>query len=141
VICQATSTPDPNGEDYCGFGTQLICRAFYWQHGGMIVQPTLGGNNGSGFGTNDLGDLAGSAENKLEEPTCAGTGEVLQYKPVLWRQGRVHELPTLGNDPVGVACAINDWNLCVRRDWYFQETLLEKYQFRLTHDRAAAQLG
>ena len=24
-------------------------------------------------------------------------------------------------------------NLCVRRDWYFQETLLEKYQFRLTY--------
>jgi probable HAF family extracellular repeat protein len=108
-----TSTPDPNGEDYCGFGTQLICRAFYWHHGAMLAQPTLGGNNSAGFGTNDLGDLAGSAENKIQEPTCAGTGEVLQYKPVLWRQGHVYELPTLGNDPVGVAYAINDWDEAV----------------------------
>ncbi len=79
----------------------------------MIAQPTLGGNNGVGFGSNDLGDLAGSAENKIQEPTCAGTGQVLQYKPVLWRQGRVYELPTLGDDPVGVAYAINDWGEAV----------------------------
>jgi probable HAF family extracellular repeat protein len=108
-----TSTPDPNGEDFCGFGTQLICRAFFWRHGAMIAQPTLGGNNGVGFGTNDLGDLAGSAENKIHEPTCAGTGQLLQYKPALWRQGHVYELPTLGNDPVGVAYAINDWGQVV----------------------------
>ncbi len=107
------STPDPNGEDFCGFGTQLICRAFYWHRGAMTAEPTLGGHNGAGFGTNDLGDLAGSAENKIEEPTCAGTGQVLQYKPVLWRQGRVYELPTLDNDPVGVAYAINDWGEAV----------------------------
>ena len=103
-----TSVPDPNGEDFCGFGTQLKCRAFYWHHGAMLAQPTLGGNNGTGFGINDFGDLAGSAENQVHEPTCAGTGQVLQYKPVVWRQGRVYELPTLGGDPVGVSYAVND---------------------------------
>ena len=30
-------------------------------------------------------------------------------------------------DPSGIYAS----NLCVRRDWYFQETLLEKYQSRL----------
>jgi probable HAF family extracellular repeat protein len=25
-----TATPDPNGEDFCGFGTHLICLAFIW---------------------------------------------------------------------------------------------------------------
>jgi probable HAF family extracellular repeat protein len=74
----------------------------------MHAMPTLGGNNSTGFGVNDLGDLAGSAENTIQEPTCVGTGQVLQYKPVIWRQGRIHELPTLGNDPVGVVYAIND---------------------------------
>jgi probable HAF family extracellular repeat protein len=102
------STSDPNGEDFCGFGTQLVCLAFFWHQGAMHALPTLGGNNGGGFGTNNLGDLAGDAENTVQEPTCAGTGQVFQYKPVIWRQGRVHELPTLGNDPVGVAYAIND---------------------------------
>ena len=108
-----TSTPDPNGEDYCGFGTQLICHAFSWRDGALRAQPTLGGNNGVGFGTNNLGDLAGSAENNIHEPTCAGTGQVLQYKPVLWRRGHIYELPTLGKDQVGVAYAINDWGQAV----------------------------
>ena len=103
-----TDIPDPNGEDFCGFGTQLICRAFYWIHGKMIAQPTLGGNNSNGFGINDLGELAGTAENKIPEPSCDGSGQVLQYKPVLWMGGRVFQLPTVGDDPVGVAYAVNN---------------------------------
>ena len=104
-----TSSPDPNGEDYCGFGTQLVCHAFFWSHGAKIAEPTLGGSSATGFGTNNLGDLAGSSETKNQEPTCAGTGQVLQYRPVLWRQGRAYELPPLPGDPVGVAYAVNDW--------------------------------
>jgi probable HAF family extracellular repeat protein len=105
-----TSTPDPNGEDFCGFGTQLICLAFFWQNNVMTAQTTLGGNNGAGFGTNDWGELAGTAENTTVEPTCAaaGTGEFLQYRPVIWRNGRIHELLTFPGDPVGVAYAVNN---------------------------------
>ena len=102
------SIADPNQEDFCGFGTQLVCLAYFWHHGAMHALPTLGGSNSAGFGVNDLGDLAGSAENAIQEPTCVGTGQVLQYKPVIWRQGRIHELPTLGSDPVGGIYAIND---------------------------------
>ena len=101
-------TPDPNGEDFCGFGDNLVCRAFYWHNGRMIAQPTLGGPNSAGFGINDLGELAGTAENKIIEPTCAGTGEVLQYKPVIWIGGHTYQLPTLPGDPVGVVFAINN---------------------------------
>jgi len=28
-----SSTPDPNGEDFCGFGTHLTCLPFLWQGG------------------------------------------------------------------------------------------------------------
>ena len=42
-----TITPDANGEDFCAFGTQLICLPFYLQNGKKIPQPLLGGNNGS----------------------------------------------------------------------------------------------
>jgi probable HAF family extracellular repeat protein len=108
-----TPFSDPNGEDFCGFGNQAICLSFFWHDGAMIAQPTLGGNNGAGFGTNNRGELAGTAENTVEEPTCAGTAQVFQYKPVIWRQGRVHELPTIGDDPVGVAYAVNEWGEAV----------------------------
>lgn len=103
-----TANFDPNGEDFCEFGTQLICLPFYWERGRMIPQPTLGGTNGSGFGTNDLGEMAGTAENTTQEPSCAGSGEVFQYKPVFWSNGRVHELQTFPGDPVGLAYAINN---------------------------------
>jgi probable HAF family extracellular repeat protein len=102
------STPDPNGEDFCGFGDNLVCLAFYWHNGRMTAQPTLGGPNASGFGVNDLGELAGTAENNVIEPTCAAFGGVLQYKPVIWKGGHIYQLPTLPGDPVGVAYAINN---------------------------------
>jgi probable HAF family extracellular repeat protein len=105
-----TSLPDPYGVDFCGFGNPVICLALLWRNGVMTAQPTLGGNNGAGFGTNDRGDLVGTAENSTPEPTCVGIDiyQVLQYKPVIWRRNRVIELPTFPGDPVGMAYAIND---------------------------------
>jgi probable HAF family extracellular repeat protein len=103
-----TLAPDPNGEDFCGFGDYLVCLPFFWSHGRLIAQPTLGGPNGAGFGTNDLGELAGTAENTIPDPGCAGTGQVLQYKPVVWSGGRVYQLPTYPGDRFGIAYAVND---------------------------------
>jgi probable HAF family extracellular repeat protein len=103
-----TADPDPNGEDFCGFGTQLTCLPFFWQHNRMIPQATLGGNNGAGFGTNDFGEMAGTAENTTPEPTCGDSGQLFQYRPVFWSHGRVHELQTFPGDPVGLAYAINN---------------------------------
>ncbi|PYX50441.1 MAG: hypothetical protein DMG76_34620 [Acidobacteria bacterium] len=31
-----TSTPDPNSEDFCGFGTHLTCLPVLWQDGGIF---------------------------------------------------------------------------------------------------------
>jgi len=104
-----TSTPDPNGEDFCGFGNPVICLAFFWHNGVMTAQPTLGGNNAAGFGTNDWGEMAGMSENTTPEPTCGDSGQIFQYKPVVWKKGRIRELPTLPGDPVGQAIAINTW--------------------------------
>lgn len=105
-----TAVPDPNGEDFCAFGDFDICLAFYWHDGVMTAQPNLGGVNGAGNGINDRGELAGTAENTVIEPTCAGTGipQIFQFKPVIWKAGRVHELPTVAGDPVGIAYAINN---------------------------------
>lgn len=100
-----TSITDPLGEDFCGYGTNLICLPFLWRHGVMIPLPTLGGNNGSANGINDRDEVVGTAENTTTDPTCAPYPEI---KPVIWRKGHVHELPTFRGDPDGVTLAIND---------------------------------
>jgi probable HAF family extracellular repeat protein len=102
-----TSTSDPNGEDFCGFGTHLTCLPFLWQDGGMIQLPTLGGNNGEATAINNRGEVAGFAENSTPDPGCPAP-QVLHFKPVVWEKGRVNQLHTLGGDPDGVAFMIND---------------------------------
>ena len=97
-----TSTPDPNGEDFCGFGTHLTCLPFLWQDGEMIQLPTLGGNNGVATAISNRGEVAGFAENSTPDPGCPAP-QVLHFEPVVWEKGVIHELPTVGGDPDGVA--------------------------------------
>jgi probable HAF family extracellular repeat protein len=103
-----TSTADPNGEDFCGFGTHLTCLPFLWrQDGGMIQLPTLGGNNGAAMAISNRGKVAGFAENSTPDPGCPAP-QVLHFKPVIWEKGIIYKLPTFRGDPDGVAEEIND---------------------------------
>jgi len=109
-----TSTPDPNGEDFCGFkslGISLFnntCSPFLWENGVMTPLPTLGGNNGVANQINNRGEAAGGAENAARDnPGCPGP-QVLQYKPATWEKGNIRELPTVAGDLDGLALAIND---------------------------------
>src|SRR5271169_3846029 len=102
-----TSTSDPNGEDFCGFGTHLICLPFLWQGGEMIQLSTLGGNNGVAMAISNRGEVAGFAENSTPDPGCPAP-QVLHFKPAVWEKGVIHQLPTFGGDPDGVAQEIND---------------------------------
>jgi len=102
-----TSTSDPNGEDFCGFGTHLTCLPFLWQDGEMIQLPALGGNNGVAMAISDRGEVAGFAENATPDTGCPAP-QVLHFMPVVWKKGVIHKLPTFGGDPDGVAQQIND---------------------------------
>ena len=102
-----TSTSDPNGEDFCGFGTHLICLPFLWQGAKMIPLPTLGGNNGVAEAINNRAEVAGFAEDSTPDPGCP-TPQVLQFEPAVWENGVIHKLPTVGGDLDGVAQQIND---------------------------------
>ena len=104
-------TPDPFAENFCGYGTNLICLPFLWRNDikKMTPLPTLGGNNAWAAGVNDQNEVVGVSENTTAEPTCAGTSQVWQFKPVIWRKGHVHELRTFPGDPVGEAFSINYW--------------------------------
>jgi probable HAF family extracellular repeat protein len=102
-----TSTLDPRGEDFCGFGTYLACLPVIWRHGSIAALPLLGGGNGAAFGLNNRGQVAGEAETNVVEPTCVSP-QVLQFKPVIWDRDGIHELPRSPGDPIGAALAIND---------------------------------
>jgi probable HAF family extracellular repeat protein len=110
-----TTTPDPNGEDFCGFAglglssSGTTCVPFVWQNGVMHALPTLGGNNGWAFKINIWGAAAGTAEKDTPDSTCPSGGpQKLRFKPVLWKNGYPRELPTDPGDPDGSANAIND---------------------------------
>src|SRR5580704_13028966 len=102
-----TSISDPNGEDFCGFGTHLTCLPFLWQDGEMIQLSTLGGNNGVAMAISDRGEVAGFAENSTPDTGCPAP-QVLHFEPVVWEKGAIHKLPTVGGDPDGIAQQIND---------------------------------
>ena len=102
------STSDPNGEDFCGFATHLICLPTLWQGGKANSLPTLGGNNGAVNRINRWGVAAGWAETSAEDPACPAP-QKLQFKPVAWQYGHSIELPTNHGDPDGIAQGINDY--------------------------------
>ncbi len=110
-----TSASDPNGEDFCGFkalgfpAKGTTCVPFLWQAGVMTPLPMLGGNNGVVNMINNGGQMAGMAENATTDSTCPTTGaQKLQSEPVVWENGQIQQLPTVGGDPDGTAFAIND---------------------------------
>jgi len=106
------STPDPNGEDFCGFGTHLVCLPFLWRSGIMQPLPLLGGNNGQANDVNNRGEAAGWAETADADPTCPAP-QVLQFRPAVWRRGKVYKLPTFAGDEDGIAYTVNDKGLAV----------------------------
>lgn len=115
-----TSAEDPNAEDFCGFfgsGAQFsgqLCVGFVWQNGSMTPLSTLGGPDSAANMINNQGEVAGNAETATKDSTCPpydpglGQYQVLQEKPVVWKNGRITQLPTYGGDPDGFAIGIND---------------------------------
>jgi probable HAF family extracellular repeat protein len=106
-----TSTPDPNHEDFCGFRAVGLtasgtCLPFLWQDGRMVALPTLGGPNGAANQINDAGEVVGMAENSTPDFACP-LPQVLQFKPTLWRNGKIRKLRTVAGDPDGIAFAVN----------------------------------
>src|SRR6266852_2511753 len=122
AIGSEISKKDPNGEDFCGYGTHLQCLGAIWKNGHMRALPNLpGGNNANGFGLNNFGQVVGFAENGVRDATCsvprivgsAGgvvtPSQVLRFKPVIWGpQGEIHELRLPLGDTVGFAFGINN---------------------------------
>ena len=93
------SKTDPDGEDFCGFGTHLQCRGAIWRFGKLTALRSLpGGRNANAFGINNLGQLVGWAENGVRDSTCATATpfQVFRVEAVKWEpNGEIHELRPL----------------------------------------------
>jgi probable HAF family extracellular repeat protein len=107
-----TFTTDPNGEDFCGFGTHRQCLAAIWKDGAMTALPSLGGNNSQAYWINNRGQVAGFAENtNREHPKgyCVMPFQRLDFEAVIWEpNGETRELPPVPGDTVAFAWDIND---------------------------------
>jgi probable HAF family extracellular repeat protein len=103
-----TSVPDPDGEDFCAFGTKLTCRGFLWRDGHMMALPTLGGNNGQASAINNRGQIVGISETTAPDSGCPSSKPGKIISPVLWEKGEVRPLPTVDGDPDGFVQGIND---------------------------------
>ncbi len=109
-IVSDTSTPDPFGENFCAFGTPLICLGGVWKNGVIKPLPTLGGNNAQAHTINNRGQVVGFSENDTPDPSCAlaTPSQVFDYEAVIWEpNGTIHELRPLHDDTVGFAYSIN----------------------------------
>jgi probable HAF family extracellular repeat protein len=118
AISSDTSKTDPNGEDFCTFGTHHQCLGGIWKNGTLTALPTLkGGANANTFGLNNRGQVIGFAENGIHDSTCLTGGtpfQVIQFEAVLWGpNGEIRELPPLKGDTVGFAFGINDYSQVV----------------------------
>jgi probable HAF family extracellular repeat protein len=107
AILAETPSPDPLGENFCGFGTGLVCAAAVWNHATLRQLPTLGGTNAAAFQSNAAGEIVGVAEDGVADASCIPPQKT-HFQAVIWRRGKIHELPPLPGDEVGAALRIND---------------------------------
>jgi probable HAF family extracellular repeat protein len=103
-----TSVPDPDGEDFCAFGTKLTCRPFLWRQGHMTALPTLGGNNGQASAINNRGRIVGISETTVPDSGCPASKPGKIISPVLWEKGEARALPTVVGDTDGFVQGLND---------------------------------
>jgi len=113
AIGSETSKIDPNGEDFCEFGTHRQCLGAIWRDGFLTALPTLsGGNNANAFNLNDQSEVVGFSENGVKDSTCATGGtpsQVFQFEAVWWDiDNQIHQLQPLSGDTVAFAIGIND---------------------------------
>jgi probable HAF family extracellular repeat protein len=112
AVGSETSNMDPNGEDFCGYGTHHQCLGAIGRFGALTALPPLvDGRNANAFDVNNRGQAVGVAENGTSDATCATggmTSQVLRFEAVSWGpDGKTRELQPLPGDTVGFAMGMN----------------------------------
>jgi uncharacterized membrane protein len=110
VVLSETATPDPNGEDFCGFGTHRQCLAGVWRNGGLKALPALaGGHNSQAYFINKQGQAVGFSETGVADANCAMPYQIFRFEGVKWdANGIPRPLRPLPGDTISFALGIND---------------------------------
>jgi len=115
AIGSEIATPDPNGEDFCQYGTHRECLGAIWKNGTMTALPNLpGGHNNNAFWMNNRGQVSGFAEFDVRDASCAQATpfQTLRFRPVIWGpNGQIQRVlsPLVSKgDTVTYAFTIND---------------------------------
>jgi probable HAF family extracellular repeat protein len=111
VVSEIAET-DPLAEDFCGFGSSLVCRGAVWQHGVLTPLPTLGGRNAAAIAINGRGQIVGLAEDGVLDNGCVPPLKS-HFQAVVWENGQIRKLPPLPGDEVALAVRNNENGLVV----------------------------
>jgi probable HAF family extracellular repeat protein len=101
---------DPNGEDFCGFGTFRQCVATVWKNGALrLLERLPGGLNSAVFYANSRGAMVGFSETGVADGSCVMPFQATRFQAVKWgSNGRPAALRLLPGDTVSFAMALNE---------------------------------
>jgi probable HAF family extracellular repeat protein len=106
-ILSEISATDPLSEDFCGFGSPLVCSAGLWRDGVMSPLPTFGGTNSAVMTINSRGQAVGLAEDGVLDSSCS-LPQKSHFQAAQWERGEIHLLAPLPGDEVGMALRNNE---------------------------------
>ncbi len=106
-ILGETGQADLLDENFCGFGTGLVCRAGVWRNGVVQTLPGLGGINSAALTSNNGGQIVGVADDGVLDATCLAP-QRSHFQAVAWENGQARVLPPLPGDEVAMAARNND---------------------------------
>jgi hypothetical protein len=112
-----TAKLDPNGEDFCYFGTHRQCLGAIWKNGKLTPLSTMGANNTAALGINDLGQIVGFAETTDYDASCktpAKPYQTYRFQAVIWESnGHIRHLRPYPGDTVSFGFGINNFGQAV----------------------------
>jgi probable HAF family extracellular repeat protein len=109
-VISETAVVDPNGEDFCGFGTFRQCLGAIYNNGSLNpLAPLGGGNNTQAYWTNKAGETVGFSETGTYDGNCIMPSQFYRFSAVKWSAGGTpHPLNPLAGDTVSFGLGIND---------------------------------